>query len=152
MSNNENQCKDLSVPSDSYPEWDAIFRLQKTIQEKTYGYNFERMTLQELGKFWLMNKHALEDELSEMMNALGGIHDGIGNAVWKPWKRDHVGGAMLSMKDMSEGDRQELQMEIVDAFHFLINFAVSTGFTGSDIANGYVSKNKENIERQERGY
>jgi len=136
----------------NFPEWDRIFDLQKSIQEKVYGYDFQSMTLKELSNFWLMNKHALEDELSEMFIALGGEKDGIGNAVWKPWKKDHYIADRMHIKDLSESDTSLLLFEIVDAFHFLINFAVSCGFSGSDVASAYIEKNKENIRRQEEGY
>ena len=58
----------------------------------------------------------------------------------------------MHIEDLSDRDKKELLFEIVDKLHFFINFAVSAGFTGSDIANAYYTKNHENIERQKRGY
>lgn len=152
MANTDNQCKDLITDSKEYPEMDHLFKTQYDIQTKVYKYNFKSMTLQQLVQFWLMNKHAEDDETNEMFDALGGIHDGIGNAVWKPWKKANLHTPSLGITDLSERDRKELLMEIVDKFHFFMNFAVSCGFTGSEVANAYYAKNEENIRRQKEGY
>ena len=152
MANTENDLSHLNPKDDKFEEFDSLFDLQKSIQEKTYGYNFEGMSLADIAKFWFMNKHAMEDELSEMFDALGGIRDGIGNAVWKPWKKDNALSNGLSIEELSSHDRHELLMEYVDVFHFFINFGVSVGFTGSEVVNAYIAKNKENINRQKNNY
>lgn len=152
MANTDNSCSDLQVERKEYPEFDKIFNMQKILQESTYGYKFKDMTLKEIVDFWFMNKHAMDDEQSEMFDALGGVHDGIGNAVWKPWKADNAFTKNMGMENLSERDRKELLMEIVDMFHFFMNYAVSVGFNGSDIANAYVAKNEENVRRQQEGY
>lgn len=152
MANTDNECKDLEVGEREFVEFDEIFKMQKDIQESTYKYKFKDMTMRELVQFLLMNKHALEDEIGETMDAIGGIHDGIGNAAWKPWKKENAVTLHVSVFDLTPRDRKELLMEIVDQFHFFMNQAVSCGFTGSEIANAYISKNKENIERQKNGY
>lgn len=152
MANTDNSCNHLEVDNKKFPEIDQLFQTQYDIQTKIYGYDFKSMSLRELVQFWLMNKHAEDDETNEMFDALGGIHGGIGNAVWKPWKKDHRIGNTLNINDLSEKDRKELLMEIVDKFHFFMNFAISAGFTGSEVANAYYAKNKENIERQKNGY
>ena len=152
MANTDNYCSDLKVQDNEFKEFDFIFNMQKELQEKNYGYKFEELSLKGLVSFLLMNKHALEDELSETFDALGGIHDGIGNAVWKPWKAKNKTIDSKSVMGLTPRDRRELLMEIVDQFHFFMNQAVACGFTGSDIANAYIAKNKENWERQKRGY
>ena len=110
------------------------------------------MTLKDICDFWLMNKHALTDELHEMFDALGGIDDGIGNSVWKPWKNDNLEAKSMTVKNLSDRDLSELKFEIVDAFHFLINFAVSINMTGSELYSMYISKNLENTNRQKNNY
>lgn len=152
MANTDNNCSNLSVGIKEYQEWDKIFHMQKTLQEKAYGTKFEGMSINQIAQFWFTNKHALEDELSEMFDALGGINDGIGNAGWKPWKQDNAKTHEMTIGDLTKEDRLELLMEIVDVLHFYMNFAVSVGFTGSDIANAYVVKNEENYRRQREGY
>ena len=43
--------------------------------------------------------------------------DGIGNAVWKPWKKDHIKAKSMSFNEMSESDKIELKMELIDQQH-----------------------------------
>ena len=38
--------------------------------------------------------------------------------------------------------------ELVDVLHFLISMCIRMGMTADDLYNGYVSKNKENFDRQ----
>lgn len=152
MGNSDNYCSNLEVKDYQSKDFDFIFNMQKTLQEKNYKYDFNEMTLYEIAQFYFMNKHAIEDEMSEMFNALGGIKDGIGNAVWKPWKAANAKTKLMTIKDLSENDLKELKMEIVDIFHFFMNFGISIGMTGSELYNMYIAKNKENWDRQNKRY
>ena len=88
MANIDNQCSNLQIEN-LYPEskdtLGDILNLQAETQENVYGYNFKEMSLRELMEFWHMNNHALIDEIHEATDALGGIKDGSGNAIWKKW-------------------------------------------------------------------
>lgn len=152
MANTANECNHLELENKVYTEIDNLFQTQKDLQENTYGYRYSEMNLNELVKFLLMNKHALEDEMGETMDAIGGIHDGIGPAAWKPWKKDNIHAHKLKVTDLTERDRKELLFEMADQLHFFINQVVACGFSGSDLANAYYSKNRENINRQKNGY
>lgn len=151
MANTENTCHHLELVRLDFPEWDRIFELQKKLQERL-GYDFQNMTLKEVVDFFLLNKHALEDELGELMDALGGIHDGIGNSVWKRWKNNNKLASEMTFNSLTDRDKLEILFEIVDAFHFMINFAIALGFTGSDIASAYITKNIENHNRKDNNY
>jgi hypothetical protein len=132
-----------------------IDNLQKDIQESVYGYDFKQMQdgpLTEMVKFWQWNIHAQIDEIHEGMDALGGIKDGIGNAVWKPWKKDNAKVATMTFSEHTDDDKKELKMELIDELHFLFNKMHSVGMTAEELMNYYFSKNKENRERQKRGY
>jgi|TARA_B110000908_G_C10200479_1_gene425076 hypothetical protein len=152
MANLDNKCSDLNIENKKSDSLDHIFEIQKKSQENNYNFNFEDLSLKEIADIWFSNKHALDDEICEMFDALGGVKDGIGNAAWKYWKKDHSKAKEMTIKDLSKEDLLELKFEIVDAFHFLINFGVSIGMTGSEFYNLFVSKNKENTDRQKRGY
>ena len=93
MANIDNECKDLEV-KDFYDQSTThladIMENQKKMQEQTYGLNFDDMTIREIMDFWHCNTHAVVDEIHEMTDALGGIKDGSGNAVWKYWKKDFI--------------------------------------------------------------
>ena len=164
MANNDNTCSGLKIEN-LYPEskntLNDLFMLQKDIQENVYGYDFEDLRKQPIGKmkdFFMWNTHAQVDEAHETMDALGGINDGIGNAVWKPWKKDHIkttnlgGEIAMTLNDLSEDDMKELKMELIDELHFLFNKMHAAGMTTEELFNYYFAKNKENRERQKNNY
>jgi hypothetical protein len=155
MANIDNQCKDLEV-NDFYGKSKThladIMSHQKNMQEKTYGVNFDDMSIREVMDFWHMNTHAVIDEIHEMTDALGGIKDGSGNAVWKPWKKDHALYETMKVADLSEGDLKELYMEWVDILHFFMNYAASIGLDAKTAYNYYFAKAEANVQRQKDGY
>ena len=155
MANIDNQCKDLEVLEfyeQSSTHLEDIMKHQKEMQEKTYNISFDNMTISEIKDFWLVNMHSLKDELHEMMDALGGINDGSGNAVWKYWKKDHSKYKDMKISDLSEDDKKELYMEWVDGLHFFINFAASIGLDAKTAYDYYFAKAEHNKERQRNGY
>lgn len=159
MANIDNSCKDLIVEdlySQSKNTLDDLYTLQKDIQENVYKYNFEEMRnlpLDEFRRFFDWNYHAIQDELRETFDALGGIKDGIGNAVWKPWKKDFKEKLpTMTFNDLSDDDKKELKMELIDIQHFLFNMMLAAGMTTDELFNFYFSKNIENRRRQENNY
>jgi len=158
MANTDNSCAHLEVEdqfSKSENTLADIMNLQKDIQENVYGYdfpNFKDKPLSEIREYFDWNYHALQDELRETFDALGGIKHGIGNGVWKPWKKSHVKAPGMTLAEMHPEDMKELKMELIDAQHFLFNMMLAVGMTPQEMFNYYWSKNKENRERQKRGY
>ena len=160
MANIDNSCSSLNIEdvwtstiatenSDTLGE---ILNLQADTQKNVYGYDFENMSLREMMNFWHMNTHAMIDELHEATDALGGIKDGSGNAIWKRWKKNYSTYDDKKFTDLSENDQIECKFEIVDALHFLLNYAVSIGMTSQELFNMYMSKNEANRKRQQNGY
>lgn len=156
MANKDNECKDLNMGDKNFPGLSLLFEIQASLQETVFtkhgGTQFRDMNLREVVDFALKNKHALEDELSEMMDAIGGIDEGIGNAAWKWWKMDNAKTENMTINSLSESDRKELLMEYVDILHFFINFALLFGFSANEVANAYLAKNEENFKRQKNDY
>lgn len=159
MANSDNQCKDLIIEGDyvkSTHHLDTLMTLQKNTQENVYGYDFANLSLGEIKDFWLWNTRAIDDEISEAYDALGGVSNNgetsIGNAVWKPWKSNYKKGYDMKISDLSEDDVKELKMELVDIQHFLFNMMISVGMNAEELYNFYLSKNKENIRRANSGY
>lgn len=155
MANIDNTCADLNIEdlySNSTDSLGDIIKVQKDTQENVYNFNFDTMTLREIMDFWHINTHALIDEIHEATDALGGIKDGNGNAVWKYWKKDHPKYSNLKFSDLSESDQLECKFEIIDMLHFFMNYAISIGMTSQEMYNMFMSKNKENRDRQARGY
>jgi|694.fasta_scaffold21454_15 hypothetical protein len=159
MANVDNSCAHLEVEdvfTESQNTLADLYNLQKDIQENVYGYNFEELRekpLNEFRQFFDWNYHAIQDELRETFDALGGIKNGIGNGVWKPWKKSyHEKAPLMTFNSLTEDDKKELQMELIDIQHFVFNMMLASGLTPADLMNMYFAKNKENRERQKRGY
>ena len=159
MANTDNSCakleiKDLwsdrtEVNEDTLGD---IMTLQADTQKNVYGYDFKNMTLRDLMTFWHMNNHAMIDEIHEATDALGGIKDGDGNAIWKRWKKAHAVYSDKKFSDLSEQDQLECKFEVIDMLHFFMNYAISIGMTPQEMYNMYMSKNEENRARQQNGY
>ncbi len=155
MANTDNACAGLEIEdlfAQSKDTLGDILNLQAETQKNIYGYDFDNMSLRDVMNFWHMNNHALIDEIHEATDALGGINDGNGSAVWKKWKKAHSSYGALKFSDLSAADQVECKFEIVDILHFFMNMAASIGMTPAQMYNMYMSKNKENRARQQRGY
>jgi len=132
-----------------------LFELQKDIQENVYGYNFKEMQegpLSGLAKFIFWNVQAQHSEIQEGLDALGGIKNGIGAGIWKPWKSNHKQASLMTFNEMSNSDKIELKMEYIDELHFLFNKMHAVGMTTEELFNFYFAKNEENRNRQKNGY
>ena len=162
MANTDNKCAHLEIedlysrlmeaPNDiANDTLGDILNLQAETQKNVYGYDFESMSLRDVMNFWHMNTHAMIDEIHEATDALGGVSSG-GSAIWKRWKKDYSKYTDLKFSDLSEEDQIECKFEIVDMLHFFMNYAASIGMTSQEMYNFYMSKNKENRARQNRGY
>lgn len=155
MANTDNTCADLEINdlySLSKDTLGDILNLQASTQATVYGYDFSNMSLRELMDFWHMNNHALIDEIHEATDALGGIKDGSGNAIWKRWKKDYSSFTEKKFSDLSESDKLECKFEIIDMLHFFMNYAASIGMTSQEMYNMYMAKNEENRRRQANSY
>jgi hypothetical protein len=156
---NYQQCSHLEVKdeySKSTNTLKDLYNLQKDIQENVYGYNFKEMQdmpLSKVREFFDWNYAAIQDELREMFDALGGVKHGIGNAVWKPWKKDfHDKAPNMTLNQMHPEDKKELKMELIDIQHFLFNLMLAVEMTEEELFNYYMSKNEENRNRQKNNY
>lgn len=162
MANIDNSCAKLEIKDywadkaevngESFDTLGDIMKIQADTQKNVYGYDFKNMTLRDLMTFWHMNNHAMIDEIHEATDALGGIKDGNGNAIWKKWKKAYESYSNNKFSDLSEEDQLECKFEIVDMLHFFMNYAVSIGMTSQEMYNMYISKNEENRARQKNSY
>jgi dimeric dUTPase (all-alpha-NTP-PPase superfamily) len=75
--------------------------------------------------------HALNAEVVEFMQELN----------WKSWK-----------KTTKAINKDFIQLELVDALHFLLELMIIWGMDASKIYTLYKEKMDENIKRQESGY
>lgn len=74
----------------------------------------------------------IQDELCEVLNW----------TPWKHWKQYHGKPA----------DQLEIQYELVDILHFLLDLMLIWKMTPRDVFSIYLVKNRENHRRQEAGY
>lgn len=159
-----NKCSELKIVYEEAPQFDEIVNMQKALQLRIDPlFCSENQSIADIASFFMKNKHALEEELCETLNALGGTHDSlqtvvgsanppVGSGAWKWWKKSHLLAEAYTIEALSERDMIELKMEIVDQFHFFMNQMIKIGMTGSELYSMYKSKNLENINRQENGY
>lgn len=104
---------------------------------------------------WLRNnKDYIDDEFRELLTSLGGMSNGekAASAVWKPWKADHVLRQDTRIADLSPADQLEIKFEMIDILHFMLNMFMALGMDAEEIFKLYFLKNKENFDRQDRGY
>ncbi len=59
---------------------------------------------------------------------------------WKWWKKE------------KSIDDQKIQEEIIDIWHFLLQLTIEAGIDSKKLIEIYLKKNKENLNRQEKGY
>jgi len=164
MANTDNKCKDLEVRdyftengySKSKNSLEDLYSLQAETQKmyfKKQGRKpFSEMNIGDVIDFLMVTNHAIIDELHEMVDAVGGIDDGVGNAAWKPWKSANKDIRQKSLSDLSPGDLKELKMEWIDVMHFVFNAGLALGITPKEFYNYYLSKNEANWERQRNNY
>lgn len=59
---------------------------------------------------------------------------------WKWWKTP------------KDPNNENIQEEVIDLWHFLIQLSIEVGLDPDKIVQKYIKKNKENMERQKQGY
>lgn len=133
------------------------FDLQYALSKKSPEHNPKPDELKTIGqKFdWLReNKQAFDDEYSEMIDALPGMSTPANDrsAVWKRWKSKYNDIRAMTFDDLTEDDIAELKYELVDSWHFYMNFMFAIGMDAEEMFLYYVTKNAENHRRARDGY
>lgn len=152
---NFQQCSHLEI-KDEYSKSSNtladLMNLQKDIQENVYGYDFKQLQegkLKNIKSFIDWNLEAIRDEERELQNALGGIHS-HSNALWKTWKSKHKEANEKLFSELTEEELKELRMEWIDILHFIFNIGLAIGMDAQTTFDYYMSKNKENRNRQQK--
>lgn len=115
-----------------------MLKMQKTLQESAYGYDFDEMDTKERVVFLKEMSIHVNQELNEMLYEL---------PFFKPWKD-------YSKMTVEEQDvaMTKARKEFIDFMHFTLNLALGLGMSADDVFNEYYYKNIENYKRQEEGY
>jgi dimeric dUTPase (all-alpha-NTP-PPase superfamily) len=91
----------------------------------------------------LGNDHLIGNQpfITEMSIALiDEIMESLRETPWKSWKKNQT------------FNQDAFQKELVDAWHFLINLTLASGLTSKTLWEKFLGKNKENVDRKNRGY
>jgi len=110
-----------------------FFRRQQELQKKI-GNDLGNLTFEDREKWTKEFVLAMHAELTEVLDWIN----------WKHWKKTRV-----------KYDAQrinEIQMEIIDLFHFLLNLCQIWGVSPIMFEALFLEKHKINMERQEKGY
>lgn len=132
MANTSNSCKDLNIDTTLFQKlvegkniseinFTSIFiNQQNWAQLNIYNLDFSQLSSEERNRYLTINFHSLNDEFNEFIDALGGINDGDGSAVWKYWKSKNVEYKNKYLEDLSKEDLLELKFELIDIFKFML--------------------------------
>jgi dimeric dUTPase (all-alpha-NTP-PPase superfamily) len=108
---------------------EEIFQLQKKLNQRI-GVNLDDLDEGQQTQWILNYTRAMQQELAELVDSV----------PWKWWAK------------YQKFDAQNVKVEIIDLFHFLISAAQVMGLSADDVYQSYLKKNKVNMERQESGY
>ena len=108
---------------------DELFKMQQALNMRI-GVNTGAMSEQERIDWILNYSRAMSQEIAELVDCV----------PWKWWAK------------YQNIDKQNLRVEIVDLFHFLISLAQVAEMSAEDVFGAYVKKNEVNFKRQESGY
>lgn len=144
--NPENKCSHLFSQDtsmfDSGP-LGQMFKMQKLLQdslsEKGKGINIDKACFVEKVNQISMEWKNISLEMAELLERLP-------HKSWKSYTDEQLTGFL------SEEDKLETWYEYIDMFHFFLNIGLLLGITSEDFIKLYFTKNKENFDRQGRGY
>ena len=115
---------------------DFLFKKQDELFKKNIGDSDNRMKN-------LYNVKEPFDGYRVFMLSTALVHEAIElqrETNWKWWKKESV------------MDREKIQEEIIDIWHFLIQISIESGMDSKKIMEKYMEKNEENLKRQIKGY
>ena len=121
---------EIKVPNELIPGLQLLLTLQKSFGVKFC--QFDNLSYDDKVKWTKEFILCIQQELAELTEQL----------PWKHWK------------DYSEYkvNETELKYEIIDILHFFLSLCLVWGMDAEEIFRYYFSKNKQNFERQEKGY
>lgn len=120
-----------------------IFEMQLSLQKKLAasgkGVDYEASTFKTNVDDISVQWRNLTLEFAELMERL----------PFKEWK-SYPSDKMVGYENFETA--LEIYYEYADMFHFFINIGLALGIDGDMLERLYVTKNKENFDRQKRGY
>lgn len=143
MLNPENTCAHLINNEVKVPTLKEIFDMQLSLQKNMFargkGIDYVNGSFKEKVDNLTIQKRNFDTEFNELL-----IRTPF--KEWKTYSETQLSG--FSSKE----EELEAKFEVVDAFHFFLNMALLMNMTADELSTMYYLKNKENFDRQERGY
>lgn len=122
---------------------EEMFRLQKHLQDnlafKGRALDYDEATFAQRVRDVTTQWRNINLEMAELVERLP-------YKEWKTYTAEQKAGFT------SEEQRLEVLYEYIDVFHFFMNVGLALGITGEEFKRLYATKNKENLDRQARGY
>ena len=142
--NPENKCSHLyNQEVDKMPTIAEMFEMQKSLQDhlaaKGRALDLDKATFKQKVQDITVQWRNMNMEMTELMERL----------PWKEWKT-YPPEALKGFKNREE--ELETLFEVIDVFHFFLNVCLALGIDGETFRKLYATKNKENFDRQKRGY
>src|SRR4051812_16664488 len=103
--------------------------MQKSLNARI-GVDTDGMSEEEKTKWVLNYCRAMNQEIAELTDSV----------PWKWWAKYQT------------FDKQNVRVEIVDLFHFLVSLAQVSEMTADDVFQAYTRKHAVNLARQDTGY
>lgn len=116
-----------------------FIQIQKDLQEHIGRTTAPAYTHEEMIERFRDEQLAITNELAEIWDQL----------PWKHWKVDH---RARRPKMLDPHTLTEIQFELIDIFHFFLNMCIATGMDWQRFCDLYMTKMRENHDRQDRGY
>jgi len=114
-------------------------QLQKKLAEKGRAIDYENATFKErvddISRQW----RNMNLEMAELLERLP-------FKEWKTYTEDQKAGFI------NDEQKLEIWYEYIDVFHFFMNVGLALGIDGLTFKKLYATKNRENFDRQTRGY
>lgn len=141
--NPENKCAQLMSQPSRELTLKEMFDMQLSLQNNMFmrgkGIDYVDGTFKQKVDNLTIQKRNLDTEFVELLAML----------PWKEW-RSYSAEQLSGWQ--SEEQMLETKFEYVDMFHFFINMGLLIGITPEELSKMYYLKNKENFDRQDRGY
>ncbi len=105
-------------------------------------YQQQKFGANDLTTFWVEKFiECMEKEIEEIRELI----------PWKHWSKAAIGEEKFP--DLPAQERVEmLKIELIDIWHFLMSAMMCLGIGPKELYDQYMSKNKVNFERQQKGY
>lgn len=125
-----------------------VYEVQREWQ-KYWGVEPAADSLVEVCDNVMRTKQYLDDEISEVLTAVGGK---LGKAAWKSWKADHKAADNVGLESLSAEEREELVGEVADVMIFAMNVGIHCGVGGKELLTAIREKQRVNLDRWQNGY